>query len=95
VRLLRYGTAKAVAHYAEQALGRGYRHLKLHEITVPEVKAARDVAGPDVPIMLDTNCPWRWPRRSPWLGGWRRWTCTGWRRRRHPDPRLLARLSSG
>ena len=25
---------------------------------MPEVKAARDVAGPDVPIMVDTNCPW-------------------------------------
>jgi D-galactarolactone cycloisomerase len=59
--LLRYGTAKAVAHYTKQALGRGYRHLKLHEITVPEVRAARDVAGPDVPIMLDTNCPWTVP----------------------------------
>jgi L-alanine-DL-glutamate epimerase-like enolase superfamily enzyme len=56
--LLRYGTAAAVAHYTAQALGRGYRHLKLHEITVPEVKAARDVTGPGVPIMLDTNCPW-------------------------------------
>ena len=53
--LLRYGTAGAVAHYTEQALGRGYRHLKLHEITVPEVKAARDVAGAGMPIMLDTN----------------------------------------
>jgi hypothetical protein len=56
--LLRYGTAEAVAHYTAQALGRGYRHIKLHEITVPEVKAARDVAGPGVPIMVDTNCPW-------------------------------------
>ena len=56
--LLRYGTAAAVTHYTEQALARGYRHLKLHEITVPEVHAAREVAGPDVPIMLDTNCPW-------------------------------------
>src|SRR5262250_313311 len=56
--LLRYGTADAVAHYTAQALGRGYRHIKLHEITVPEIKAARDVAGPDVPIMVDTNCPW-------------------------------------
>jgi L-alanine-DL-glutamate epimerase-like enolase superfamily enzyme len=56
--LLRYGTAAAVAHYATQALQRGYRYLKLHEITVPEVKAARDAAGADVPIMLDTNCPW-------------------------------------
>ena len=56
--LLRYGAAGAVAHYTEQALARGYRHIKLHEITVPEVKAARDVAGAGVPIMLDTNCPW-------------------------------------
>ena len=56
--LLRYGEAKAVAHYAAQAFQRGYRYLKLHEITVPEVKAARDVVGPDVPIMVDTNCPW-------------------------------------
>lgn len=56
--LLRYGTADAVARYTEQALGRGYRLIKLHEITVPEVKAARDVAGPGIPIMIDTNCPW-------------------------------------
>jgi len=56
--LLRYGTAEAVAHHTEQALSRGYRYLKLHEITVPEVRAARDVAGLDVPIMVDTNCPW-------------------------------------
>ncbi len=60
--LLRYGSAEAVAHYTEQALGRGYRHIKLHEITVPEVRAARDVAGADVPIMLDTNCPWTVPQ---------------------------------
>ena len=56
--LLRYGTADAVARSAEQALARGYRHLKVHEITVPEVKAARDVAGAAIPLMVDTNCPW-------------------------------------
>jgi L-alanine-DL-glutamate epimerase-like enolase superfamily enzyme len=60
--LLRYADADAVAHYTAQALERGYRHLKLHEITVPEVKAARAVAGPGVPIMLDTNCPWTVPQ---------------------------------
>jgi L-alanine-DL-glutamate epimerase-like enolase superfamily enzyme len=60
--LLRYGQAEAVAHYTAQALGRGYRHIKLHEITVPEVKAARDVAGAGVPIMVDTNCPWTVPQ---------------------------------
>jgi len=56
--LLRYGAASAVAHHTAEALSRGYRHIKLHEITVPEVQAAREVAGPDVPIMVDTNCPW-------------------------------------
>ena len=60
--LLRYGTAAAVSHYAAQALERGYRYLKLHEITVPEVKAARDTAGPSIPIMVDTNCPWTVPQ---------------------------------
>ena len=56
--LLRYGQAGAVARYTAEALERGYRHIKLHEITVPEIKAGRDVAGPGVPIMVDTNCPW-------------------------------------
>ena len=56
--LLRYGTAEAVARYTAQALERGYRLIKLHEITVPEIAAGRDVAGPGVPIMVDTNCPW-------------------------------------
>src|SRR5213593_4753668 len=60
--LLRYGAAEAVARYTQQALGRGYRLIKLHEIRVPEVKAARDVAGPGIPIMVDTNCPWTVPQ---------------------------------
>jgi D-galactarolactone cycloisomerase len=56
--LLRYGAARDVAHYTAQALERGYRHVKLHEITVPEIAAARQVTGPGVPLMVDTNCPW-------------------------------------
>ncbi|PYM93089.1 MAG: L-alanine-DL-glutamate epimerase [Candidatus Rokuibacteriota bacterium] len=56
--LLRYGTAAAVSHYTEQALTRGYRLVKVHEITVPEIKAARDVMGASMPLMVDTNCPW-------------------------------------
>ena len=56
--LLRYGEAGAVTHYVERALKRGYRHIKLHEITVAPIKAARAAAGPDIPIMIDCNCPW-------------------------------------
>ncbi len=45
--LLRYGEAGMVAAACERALARGYRDIKLHEITVPEVRAARrgDRAG--------------------------------------------------
>ena len=56
--LLRYNDPAAVARYTERALKRGYGYIKLHQIDVPSVKAARDVAGPDIPITIDTNCPW-------------------------------------
>jgi D-galactarolactone cycloisomerase len=56
--LLRYGEPGAVAHHVGKALKRGYRHIKLHEITVPPVRAARDAAGLGVPIMVDCNCAW-------------------------------------
>ena len=35
----------AVTQHTERALKRGYRYLKLHQIDVASVKAARDVAG--------------------------------------------------
>jgi D-galactarolactone cycloisomerase len=56
--LLRYNDPAAVARYTEQALRRGYGSIKLHQIDVPSVKAARGVAGPDIAITIDTNCPW-------------------------------------
>ncbi len=56
--LLRYGEPRAVTQYVERALKRGYRYIKLHEITVSPIQAAREAAGPDVPIMVDCNCPW-------------------------------------
>ncbi|HKA39471.1 MAG TPA: mandelate racemase/muconate lactonizing enzyme family protein, partial [Burkholderiales bacterium] len=56
--LLRYGEPAAVTQYTERALKRGYRYIKLHEITVPPIKAARDAAGAGIPIMVDCNCPW-------------------------------------
>ncbi len=56
--LLRYGEPGAVTHYVERALKRGYRYIKLHEITVAPIEAARKAAGPEIPIMVDCNCPW-------------------------------------
>ena len=56
--LLRYGEAAMVAAACERATARGYRDIKLHEITVPEVRAARQALGADARLMVDTNCPW-------------------------------------
>jgi len=56
--LMRYGDPKLVAQKTAEAVARGYRHVKLHERDVASVRAAREAAGGDVAIMLDTNCPW-------------------------------------
>jgi D-galactarolactone cycloisomerase len=56
--LLRYGEAGMVAVACERAIARGYRDIKLHEITLPEVRAARQAIGPDARLMVDTNCQW-------------------------------------
>ena len=38
------------------ARDRGYRHIKLHERTVDAVVTARQVLGPNIALMVDTNC---------------------------------------
>jgi L-alanine-DL-glutamate epimerase-like enolase superfamily enzyme len=57
--LLQYGgSVEHVRRNVARALERGYRHIKLHERTAEAVAAAREVAGADIPIMVDTNCGW-------------------------------------
>ncbi|TAM74209.1 mandelate racemase/muconate lactonizing enzyme family protein [bacterium] len=56
--LLRYGDPHLVARNVADALDRGYRAIKLHEIAEPNVRSGREAAGADVALMLDTNCPW-------------------------------------
>lgn len=55
--LLRYGQAQDVGRNVEEALRRGYRHIKLHEVDLGCIRAAH-CAAPDVPLMLDINCAW-------------------------------------
>ena len=55
---LRCTDTDAVADCCIVALEQGFRYVKLHEIDVASVRAARAALGPDVEIMLDTNCPW-------------------------------------
>ena len=56
--LLRYSEPPLVAGAVERALAQGFRHLKLHEERHDAIRAARDAAGDDTWIALDTNCPW-------------------------------------
>ncbi len=56
--LLRYGVAEDVARNVAEALRRGYRSIKLHEVDLHCIRAARAAAPPEVPLMLDVNCAW-------------------------------------
>jgi L-alanine-DL-glutamate epimerase-like enolase superfamily enzyme len=56
--LLRYGKPDLVARYTEQAVARGYKAVKLHEHLVETVAPGREAAGPDIALMVDTNCAW-------------------------------------
>jgi L-alanine-DL-glutamate epimerase-like enolase superfamily enzyme len=53
-----YSDPALVRADVRQALDAGFRSLKLHEKELPEIRAARDEAGPDVAMMLDVNCSW-------------------------------------
>jgi len=57
--LMRLREPAIVAAACERALERGFRRLKLHEVTVPAVAAARQALGEGIDLMLDVNCAWR------------------------------------
>ena len=56
--LLRYANEEDVARATREAIGRGYRYIKLHEIGMREIRAGFEAAEGAAKIMLDTNCPW-------------------------------------
>jgi D-galactarolactone cycloisomerase len=61
--LLRYGDLSLVAKNTAAACARGYRHIKLHEVTREAVLAAKNAPGAGgASIMLDVNCAWSVPQ---------------------------------
>jgi len=58
--LPRYGKAAPVVYDCEEAIRRGHDAVKIHEITIPEIRAAANsLAGMNCPgLMIDANCPW-------------------------------------
>lgn len=59
-----YGDAQRLHEVVTRALDEGYTEIKLHERTADALGAARGAAGPQVPIMVDTNCAWL-PAEAP------------------------------
>ena len=55
---MRYGTADLVARFSAQAASEGYRSIKLHEITMPEIRAGRGVIDRGISFTVDVNCAW-------------------------------------
>jgi L-alanine-DL-glutamate epimerase-like enolase superfamily enzyme len=45
-----------VARNVTEAVRRGYRRIKLHEVDLDCIRAARDAAPEAIPLMLDINC---------------------------------------
>ncbi len=56
--LMRYTDPRIVADNTARAVSQGFELVKLHEITIEATRAARAAAGPEIALMLDTNCPW-------------------------------------
>jgi len=56
--LVRYSNPGLVRANARRAIDAGFRSLKLHEIELSAIRAAREEAGLEVELMLDVNCPW-------------------------------------
>lgn len=56
--LVRYADPNLVRSSVRQVIEAGYSTLKLHEIELPAIRAAREAAGPGIALTLDVNCPW-------------------------------------
>src|SRR6202012_2122693 len=56
--LVRYLDPPLVRASVRRAIDAGFGALKLHEIELTAIRAAREEVGPDVELTLDVNCPW-------------------------------------
>ncbi len=57
--LFKYDDPRATGAVAAAAREAGYERIKLHENQLAPIRAARDVLGPDTPLMVDVNCSWQ------------------------------------
>jgi D-galactarolactone cycloisomerase len=60
--LLRYGNVDVVRRNSATAVERGYKEVKLHEIGVAQIAAAREAIGDDIALTVDASCAWTIPQ---------------------------------
>jgi L-alanine-DL-glutamate epimerase-like enolase superfamily enzyme len=56
--LVRYGEPELVARFCKKATAEGYGSIKLHEITIPAIRAGRAAMDPAMTLTIDVNCAW-------------------------------------
>ena len=56
--LFRYSDKKLVEKKCQESLDKGFKIIKLHEITNETIEAARKFIGKNIPLMTDVNCAW-------------------------------------
>ncbi len=56
--LVRFSDPVLIRTNVRRAIDAGFRSLKLHEIELSAIRAAREEAGPEVELMVDVNCAW-------------------------------------
>jgi D-galactarolactone cycloisomerase len=56
--LARYPAPETVSHVARRAMDEGYKAIKVHQVDVESVCAARGTMGDDLRLIVDCNCPW-------------------------------------
>jgi len=64
--LARYPNPAHVAQACTAMAEKGYTAIKLHEIDVAAVAAARKSVGSDIDLLLDVNCPWMCRKPLKW-----------------------------
>ncbi|MCP8896198.1 mandelate racemase/muconate lactonizing enzyme family protein [Shinella daejeonensis] len=56
--LVRYAEEQLVVDASIEVLDAGFRRIKLHEITLPAIRASRRTVGNGIDICVDVNCAW-------------------------------------
>ncbi len=64
--LIRYADTSLVSDIASRAVAEGYKTIKLHEIELEHIKAARQAIGPEIALTNDVNCNWTSEQTRAW-----------------------------